>query len=152
MPGKERISLVTAAFIVALTLTIDGLQILLTITVVGSIASLVLGLIMGFVLWLIFILHGVKYSGVGALKKVGASFGSMIVEMIPFIDALPITTVGAVIVILQTRKEDKEAREKALEEAQKAKQAQAARMQEQVRLQAANDNQMHATLLQSEAA
>lgn len=139
---KDRISLITAVFVIALALIIDLLQLFLTITVVGSVASLVLGGIVGFVLWLTFMLHGVKYTGKGALQKIGASFGTMVFELVPFIDALPLTTIGAIIIVRQTKKEDKEKRELAAAEARKKQQAAAAQLLAmQAQLQAANDNQ-----------
>lgn len=107
MSGKYRISGVTAGFIICLTILVDLSQILLTLTVIGSIVSFFLGVTLGFALWLIFTLHGVKYSGVGGLKKVVASFGSMVLEFVPIINALPFATIGALIVLHETRKEDK---------------------------------------------
>lgn len=139
MKKKERISLITGGLIVALAGVTDLLQGLLTLTVVGSIVSMFLGVVVGVALWLIFTLHGVKYSGTGAMKKIGASFGTMVLEMVPFIDALPLVTTGAVIIILQTRKED-------VEEAKKQEAAEAAARQQAVAeaqaaaKQAANDN------------
>lgn len=108
MNTTYRISGFSLWAVVGFALTLDLLQFLLTLTVVGSVGAFFLGAVGGIALWLIFILHGVKYSGSGALKKIGASFGTLVLEMIPFIDALPLITVGAVMVILQTRKEDVE--------------------------------------------
>jgi len=107
MNGKYRISGVTAGFILCTTILIDLAQVLLTLTVIGSIASFFLGVILCFGLWLIFTLHGVKYSGTGGLKKAAASFGTMALEVVPVIDALPFATIGALIVLSETRKEDK---------------------------------------------
>ncbi len=113
MDGKERISTATAAFIIGTAIILDLVQGFLVLTVVGSVVSVIMGLVAGFGLWLIFALHGVKYSGSGALKKAGASFGTMFAEMVPFLDILPFITIGAVLIIRQTRKEDKEARAEA---------------------------------------
>ncbi len=107
MNGKYRISGVTAGFIICLTILVDLSQILLTLSVIGSIVSFFLGVILCFGLWLIFTLHGVKYSGTGGLKKVAASFGTMALEIVPVIDALPFATIGAIMVLNETRKEDK---------------------------------------------
>ena len=139
MKKKERISLVTAGLIVALAVTTDFLQGLLTLTIVGSIAAMFMGVIVGITLWLIFTLHGVKYSGTGGLKKIGASFGTMVLEMIPFVDALPLVTTGAVLIIVQTRREDAEEAKKQ-EEEQAAAQKQAMLEAQAAAKQAANDN------------
>lgn len=107
MNVKYRISGVTAGFILCLTILVDLTQILLTLTVIGSVVSFFLGVTLCFGLWLIFTLHGVKYSGVGGLKKVAASFGTMVLEFVPVINAFPFATIGALIVLHATRKEDK---------------------------------------------
>ncbi len=125
MEGKERISTTTAAFIIGIALILDLVQGFLVLTVVGSVVSVILGLVAGFGLWLIFALHGVKYSGSGALKKAGATFGTMLAEMVPFLDILPFITIGAILIIRQTRKEDKEARIQARAKLQEQQMAQA---------------------------
>lgn len=152
MNGKERINTVTAVFILAATLLVDAAQILLTLTVVGSFIAFFLGLLVSFVLWLVFALHGVKYSGTGALKKLGASFGTMIVEMVPFINALPLVTIGAGIIILETKKEDREARERFAREQEQARQLTMARMQaaqHMAAVRAANDSAQLAALTEA---
>ncbi len=130
MGERERISTVTAAFIIAIALILDLVQFLLVLTVVGSVVSVIIGLLAGFGLWLVFALHGVKYSGTGALKKAGATFGTMVAEMVPFLDVLPLITIGAVLIIRQTRKEDKAARQKARADLLAQQQAQYAQAQE----------------------
>ncbi|MBP7741612.1 MAG: hypothetical protein KA104_02905 [Candidatus Pacebacteria bacterium] len=114
MNTRYRISGVTAGFILCLTILVDLLQIFLTLTVIGSVVSFFIGIVLCIGLWLIFTLHGVKYSGTGGLKKVAASFGTMALESVPIIDALPFATIGAFIIIRETRKEDiKKQRDKA---------------------------------------
>lgn len=142
MKTNYRISGFSFWAIIACTLTIDGIQFLLTLTVAGSIVALVLGLLSGFCLWLTFTLHDVKYSGTRGLKKIAASFGTMVLEIIPFINALPLVTVGAFILIQQTRAEDRE-KQKQEEEARVQQQRQQRDQQQaQARAQqeAANDN------------
>lgn len=141
---RYRINWVTGGFILALTLVIDGVQILLTLTLVGSIISMVLGAMMGFILWLIFILHRVKYSGTGGFKKAGTLALSVLVEFIPFADMLPAITTGALLTILETRKEDRAAFAQAQEQERARKQALTA--QYAAMRQAANDNQALAAL------
>ena len=139
MKKKERISLITAGLIIALAVATDFLQGLLTLTIVGSIPSMFLGALVGIILWLIFIIHGVKYSGVGGLKKIAASFGTMVLEIVPFVGALPLVTIGAVLIILQTRREDAEKAKK--QEAQMAATQKNALMEAQMAArQTANDN------------
>lgn len=162
MNTTYRISGFSLWAIIGFALTLDLLQFLLTLTIVGSVAAFYLGTVGGVALWLIFKLHGVKYSGSGALKKISASFGTLGLEMIPFIDALPLITAGAVTVILQTRKEDveKQKQQEAEElnrtqmlQAQeadwfRAKQAADAN-KEEAALQAANDGEEEARFAQA---
>lgn len=105
--NRYRISGVTAGFILCLTVLVDVAQIFLTLTVFGSIVSFFIGIVLCIGLWLIFTLHGVKYSGAGGVKKVAASFGTMALESVPIIDALPFATIGAIVILRETRKEDK---------------------------------------------
>ncbi len=143
MKTNYRISGFSFWAIIACTLVIDGIQFVLTLTVVGSAVALVLGLLSGFTLWLTFTLHGVKYSGTRGLKKMAASFGTMVLEVIPFINALPLVTVGAFILILQTRAEDRE-KQKQEEESrvqQQRQQREEQEMQARAQQQAANDQE-----------
>jgi len=142
MKTKYRISGFSFWAIVGFAALLDGLQFLLTLTIVGSVVAFFIGLLGGIALWLIFTLHGVKYSGSGGLKKIGASFGTMALEMVPFIDALPLITIGAVIVVLQTRKEDVEKqKKKEAEELKRAQQLQRQQAEWARAKQAANDNE-----------
>jgi hypothetical protein len=141
---RYRINWITGGFILALTLIVDGLQILLTVTLIGSIVSMVMGALMGFILWLIFVLHHVKYSGTGGFKKAGTLALSVLVEFIPFADMLPAITTGALLTILETRKEDRAAFAQAQQQERARKQALAA--QYAAMMQAANDNQALAAI------
>lgn len=128
--------------IIGFALTLDLLQFLLTLTIIGSVGAFFLGTVGGVALWLIFMLHGVKYSGTGALKKISASFGTLVLEMIPLIDALPLITIGAVMLILQTRKEDVEKqKQQEVEENQKTQKLQQQQEEWARATQAANDNE-----------
>ena len=136
---KERISNPIALIIICLAVLVDLVQGLLTVTLVGIIFSMMLGVFASFTLWLTFTLHGVKYSGTAGLKKIAASFGTMVIEMVPFLDALPLVTIGACIIIFETKKEDREAK-KAWHAEQERKQkealAQRAAMQKVKKMQA----------------
>ncbi|MEK7100866.1 MAG: hypothetical protein AAB921_02090 [Patescibacteria group bacterium] len=151
MKVQHRINNVTFALILAVTLIIDGLGFLLALTVVGSIIGIFMGVLAGIILWVIFMAHGVKYSGTAGLKKIAATFGTMVLEMIPMINALPMVTVGAVIVVLQSRTEDREEAKK--KEAERKKQLKLQRIQvarqRALAKRAANDN---AAIKQQEAA
>lgn len=141
MPVRYRISTITAGIILAATAVSDALQFFLTITLVGSVVSMIMGVLLGIVLWITFTLHGVKYSGSAGLKKVASTFGTMAAEMVPFVDALPLITVGAVIIIMQTRKEDKEtAKEEAQKQALAQKQQAVATQHMMYAQRVANDN------------
>lgn len=162
MNTKYRISGFSLGIIVGFALLLDVLQFFLTLTIVGSAGAFFLGAVGGIALFLIFMLHGVKYSGAGALKKISASFGTLVLEMIPLIDALPLITVGAVMVILQTRREDVEKQKQ--QEAEELNRAQMLQAQEadwfrakqaadankeEAALQAANDDEEEARFAQA---
>lgn len=135
MPVRYRISALTAAFILTATLGVDLLQIFLTMTIVGSVVCMLLGTLLGIILWVTYTIHGVKYSGTAGLKKIAATFGTMALEMLPFLDALPLVSIGAVIIILQTRSEDRETAQKEAQEQMAAQQQQAASAQEMAQAQ-----------------
>ncbi len=142
MKVQYRINNVTFALILAGALIIDGLGFLLALTVVGSIIGTFMGVLAGIILWITFMLHGVKYSGTAGLKKIAATFGTMVAEMIPMINALPMVTVGAVIVVVQSRGEDREEAKKKEDERKKQLKLQRIQMARQRALarRAANDN------------
>ncbi len=103
---QQRIGNVTAGAIIAIALIIDGLQFLLTLTVVGSIIAAAMTFLAGFGFWLWFSILGVKYMGKEGNKKLLISLTAFITELIPIVDALPATTLGVVLIIIQTRIED----------------------------------------------
>lgn len=141
MKVQYRINNVTFGLILAGTILTDLVGFLLALTIIGSFVGVFTGVLVGIILWLTFMIHGVKYSGTAGLKKVAATFGTTVLEMIPMINALPMTTTGAVIVVVQSRLED---REKAKEDAERraaAQKKQAQLMQQQMVMQrVANDN------------
>jgi hypothetical protein len=145
MAVSYRINNVTFGLILASTAIVDLVGFLLALTVIGSIAGTFIGVLAGILLWITFMIHGVKYSGTAGLKKVAATFGTMVLEMIPMINALPMVTTGAVIVVLQSRIEDK-AKAKEDEEKRIAQQKQQARLaaQQALMLRAANNNSARA--------
>lgn len=102
----QRIGNVTAGAIIATALVIDGIQFLLTLTVVGSVIAAVMTFLAGFGFWLWFSILGVKYLGKEGNKKLLISLTAFITELIPIVDALPATTAGVILIIIQTRIED----------------------------------------------
>jgi hypothetical protein len=141
MAVPYRINNVTFGLILAATAVVDLIGFLLALTVIGSIVGTFMGVLAGILLWITFMIHGVKYSGTAGLKKVAATFGTMVLEMIPMINALPMVTTGAVIVVLQSRIEDI-AKAKEDEERRVVQQKQQARLaaQQAAMQRAANNN------------
>lgn len=142
MKVSYRISTVTAGLILACTLVLDGIGFLLTLTLVGSIVAAFIGAVAAFVLWLTFALHGVKYTGAAGMRRLAVMLVTAVGEIIPIVGALPLTTVGAAIIIVQTRAEDKvESAKKAKEQEALARQRMAQMKAMQQAQAAANDNQ-----------
>lgn len=102
---KHKIGNVTAGFMLLLALVADGLQFLLTLSVLLLPLSLLVTFLcsVGFILWF-FILGA--YSGKGAEKKVLTSLVSMVAEIIPVINAVPAITAGVAINIALSRLDD----------------------------------------------
>lgn len=97
--------------IIGIALIVDGIQALLTLTVVGSIVATFVTFIAGFGFFLWFTLLGVKYLGKEGGKKALIGLASLIAELVPFVNALPATTAGVLGIILTERaRELKQAR------------------------------------------
>lgn len=113
---KERIGIATAIAMVGTALVLDGLQALLfflnvlpaigqVLDVVGSWFISFLAVII-FGLW--FALCRVNYfTGKKAGMKLLIMLSTVVVELIPILDAIPAITFGVVALIIQTRIEDK---------------------------------------------
>ena len=102
---QERIGPVTKFFLIA---TSAGFQL------VGIATGFVPGLgtiweWFGYIVFFVwFAILGVSFmSGKGALKKLGAMGGGLIVDSLPGIGSLPAQLVSVIIVVLITQKEDK---------------------------------------------
>lgn len=122
------------------------IQVLCSITGVGEIASEIIAFIQipTFLIWFWFL--GIHYSGKDAFLKVGTTLGLDVVEILPFINDIPVMIIQIAVIIMISRKEDEA---KAMEEAKAAEkaaaeQAQAAQKYYAIRAQqaarAANDN------------
>jgi hypothetical protein len=105
MDKKYTIGNVTAGLMIVLALIVDGLQILLTLTVLLIPLSLLLTFfsVVGFSIW--FFLLG-AYKGKGAEKKVLTSLAASVVEIVPVLSAIPAATAGVVINIVLSRMDD----------------------------------------------
>lgn len=105
----KRINNVIAGLMLATAATCDGLQILLTLTVFGSIASPLITFVALCVFALWFLIYGINYiGGRRAGLKFAAVAGTAVAELVPFINGLPVTTIGVFAVIYASRKEDEE--------------------------------------------
>ncbi|MBU1292476.1 hypothetical protein KJ819_00220 [Patescibacteria group bacterium] len=105
--NKQSIGNITAGSMITVALLVDGLQFLLTLSVLLLPLSLLLTFLAaaGFGVW--FFLLG-AYSGKGAEKKALVSLVSAIAEFIPVVNALPAVTAGVVINIALSKVKDVE--------------------------------------------
>jgi hypothetical protein len=87
--------------IVGTALVFDGLQFLLTLTVVGTIFAWFLSAFAWILFLLWFALLGVSYFGRGAAIRFLTVFASAIAELMPVVNALPALTLGVVALIVQ---------------------------------------------------
>jgi hypothetical protein len=132
--GRRKISNVNAFFIIAVAVICDCLQFLLTLGVISSIFNVLITIIAWVIFGVWFFILGINYfKGKKALSKVVSVFGSLVIELIPILDALPTLTLGVIGIIVSSRKEEAEARKLAQGEAAKSAAA--------VRASAANDNE-----------
>lgn len=110
MATEHKVGNGAAAAMLTVAVLIDGIQALLTFTVIGSIVATLITFLASFGFWLWFALHGVKYTGKDAGKKALIVLASVIAELVPFVNMLPATTAGILGIILTERvKEAKEA-------------------------------------------
>jgi hypothetical protein len=107
---KQRISVVTGIFMIAIAFIIDAAQFLVVfIPGVDVVLDFFLGIlaIMIFGVW--FFLLGVNYfSGSKSGTKLATMLTTAIIEAVPLVDALPGLTLGISTLIWATRKEDAE--------------------------------------------
>ncbi len=105
MAKTHTIGNVTAGMMIVLALIVDGLQVLLTMSVLLIPLSLLLTFVAatGFMLW--FLILG-AYSGKGAEKKLLTSAVATVAEIIPLVNAIPAVTASVIINILLSRAGD----------------------------------------------
>jgi hypothetical protein len=108
-PVKYRINLITAGFMVGFALIVDGVQFLFTLTGVLAIANSIISILAEFSLWLWCMLVGVNYfGGKQASKNIIAVLTAIVVELVPVLDALPAFTTQTIILIYNSRVEDRQ--------------------------------------------
>jgi len=114
---KQRISILTAFCMVALALALDAAQdfaiFLNALPVIGTAIDVVFSWFIAALAAIIFgvwfaLLRVNYFTGKKAATKMLIMFSSVVVELIPFLDALPAITFGVVALIIQTRIEDSE--------------------------------------------
>lgn len=143
----HRISLVTATALLLVAAAFWGIQAFLDAFVVTSIVAALVGLIADVTFFLWFMFLGVSYKGKRGGLKLGSMIGAAIIEVIPFLDAIPALIAGVAIVIVQTRMEDsKKIRDYRAREAAQPVNARTRFIREQAQIagieaEAANDDQ-----------
>ncbi|MDB5189696.1 MAG: hypothetical protein JWN49_22 [Parcubacteria group bacterium] len=111
---EYRIGFVAAAFMFMTALFLDLTQILLSITGVFILASDLVTFMAAPAFGIWFLLLRVNYfGGKKAVAKVTAALVTVVVELVPVVDALPCITIGVISVIRSSRAEDREAKPKA---------------------------------------
>lgn len=103
MKEKSTIGNATAIFLIAVAVVVDGIQFLLTLTVLGSVLSTLVTFFASIMFFLVFFLLGVKYTGKGGGVKLASMLGASITELVPFLNAIPAWTAGVVAIIIQER-------------------------------------------------
>lgn len=104
MEKKNNIGNLEAGLMMAFALCLDGLQFLADLTVILLPLSILVTLLaFGFPIW--FFLHG-AYHGRTAGLKLLASFGTIGLELIPVVNALPLIAGGVLLNIVLSRIED----------------------------------------------
>jgi hypothetical protein len=111
----QRISVLTAVFMVAVAIGLDAAQdlalFLNALPVIGTAMDIVVSWFIGALAAIVFgvwfaLLRVSYFTGKKAATKMLIMFSSVVVELIPFVDALPAITFGVVALIIQTRIED----------------------------------------------
>lgn len=103
----HRIGTVTAGLMIGLAVLVDGIQFLLTLTVIGSIVAMLISAFVWITFLIWFALCGVSYFDRGAAVRGGIVIVSAITELVPFINAVPAVTLGVVALIIHSRIEDR---------------------------------------------
>lgn len=144
-----RIGSIAAFFIIATAVFFDAIGFLLMLTGIGEIVTEIMGITGAIMFFIWFMFLGVNYLSGRSSQKLGVMGVSSLVEAIPFLNGIsPTFTIGVLVLIRITRKEDREKAEKRAKEVQiKLSQANAMQqrqmqqfMIQRAALEAANDH------------
>lgn len=102
---KQRIEGWMAACLVTFAGSVDLFQALLTFIAVGVVLAPVISVGVSFILWLWLSMLGVSF--ITSPKRLATMTVQAVAEIIPGLDALPVLTVGVILLIIITRSEDK---------------------------------------------
>ena len=103
----HRINTITAGLMIGVAVLADGIQFLLTLTVIGSIVAMFISAFVWIVFLIWFALCGVSYFDRGGATRGLIMLTSAITELVPFINAVPALTLGVVALIIHSRMEDR---------------------------------------------
>ncbi|MES2225500.1 MAG: hypothetical protein V4480_01690 [Patescibacteria group bacterium] len=130
--ASYKVPLVVAGFLVGIAFILDCFQFLLDLTVLGAPFAFLVGFLASCFFFVAFGVMRVNFfAGRHAGIIIATAFISLVIELVPFLDALPGITIGVITVIYYSRKRDEEEAvikaEKAQREAKMAEVADAQR-------------------------
>jgi hypothetical protein len=102
---KERITKITAAFMIITAASIDIFEAVLDVLIIGEVLSPIISICADIGFWIWFKIHGVSFTK--NPKNFTAMGVQALVGILPGVDILPELTVGVVVIVLATRSEDK---------------------------------------------
>ncbi|MEO6536429.1 MAG: hypothetical protein ABIT47_01945 [Candidatus Paceibacterota bacterium] len=106
---EYRIGLISGGFMIMTAIVLDCVQVLLAFTGVLVLASDLITFIAAPTFGIWFLMMRVNYfGGKKAMVKVTSMLTTLVVELVPIVDALPGITMGVVTVIFATRSEDRQ--------------------------------------------
>lgn len=97
----KRIDIGISLCLIVIALIVDGAQILLTLTIIGSVATILLSVFSWTLFFLCFLFLGVNYFDRDGSMRLFTALGALTTELVPIINALPVTTIGVVALIYQ---------------------------------------------------
>jgi len=103
---KYRIGKTQRFFMVAIAMCFDLLELILAVFLVGAVLNRIITLIEYSIYILWFMFNKIKFTKPKNLSRLGGTF---FIEMIPVLGALPMFSVGVLMTINQSRREDLEA-------------------------------------------
>jgi hypothetical protein len=102
-----RISWLTGSLIVSIAVVADLAQVLFSLTAFLAPASDIATVLAEGFIFVFFFFRGVRFlSGKKALSRTLSFFGETVIEMVPFVDALPLLTLATIYQIHTARAED----------------------------------------------